>query len=177
MSPLVFIKANNAFNPSNHEVKIDIGLRTWGEPELAIVIGKPVYRVAQDAASQYIAGYTLANDVTCDDPDGRDHHLARSKSADGFCPILPFYDDCFQPDEQKITAFHNGELLRSAVLSDMIWNPAKIVSELSQWMTLEAGDIVLTGAPPRVRDRLFIQPGDIYRCEIEHLGSLETVFK
>lgn len=175
--PIVFLKGRNCLNLDNRAVSIPFDLPCWGECELGFIVKKTAKNIKLNDADEFILGYTLANDVTIQNIAGRDHHLARSKSADEFCPVFPSISATFKPQNQVIRGYHNDLLLRESTLDTMIWSPQKILSEVSAWMTLEEGDLILTGAPPRVRDRIFLAPGDTYRCEIDELGMLETRFR
>lgn len=174
--PLVFLKGLNALTFNHKKIKVPFGLKCWGEVELAIVISQQCKSINEEQSFHYILGYSVANDMTVENIDNRDHHLARSKSVDNFCPILEYIDTDFVPKNQLLQSFHNDKLLREGRLDEMIWSVNKIVSEISQWMTLEKGDIILTGTPSRVGPRQFLQHGDSYRCEIEGLNKLENKF-
>jgi len=174
--PLIFLKGSNTFLNNNEKIKIPFNLPCWGEVELGVVISKKAKNISIDEVESYILGYTIVNDITIKNIDNRDHHLARSKSVDNFCPVLDTLDTSFIPKDQKLKAFHNGILLREGKISDMIWSPEKIVSEVSHWMTLEKGDLILTGTPPRVKERMFLKNNDTFLCEIEGLGKLENEF-
>ena len=118
----------------------------------------------------------MGNDISCSNVDNRDHHLARSKSADNFCPVGEYIDTTYDHKNKFIRAYHNDQLLRDGNTSEFIWSPSKIIFELSKWMTLNPGDLILTGAPKRVRDRQFLEHGDEYRIEIEGLPILSNRF-
>jgi 2-keto-4-pentenoate hydratase/2-oxohepta-3-ene-1,7-dioic acid hydratase in catechol pathway len=121
-------------------------------------------------------GYVPANDVSCDNVDDRDHHLARSKSADGFCPLGQYVDTDYDFRGKKILAYHNNTLLREGNTNQIIWDPERIVVWLADWMTLYPGDVVITGTPSRVRDRMFLKDGDTYTVKIEGFPDLVTKF-
>lgn len=174
--PLVFLKSSNAITGNNAKIKLPFSEKTWGESELAAVIKKPSKNVPLNEAQDCILGYLPANDVSCDNIESWDHHLARSKSADGFCPLGDYIDTDYDPRNKIIRAYHNDVLLREGNTNSMIWPFPKIIHWLSQWMTLYPGDIVLSGAPPRVGEKLFLKPGDSFRVEIEGLKPLITYF-
>lgn len=173
--PLVFLKPSSSVVGPCDDIRLpaDIAL-VWGESELAVVLCAPLRDADDEAASRAILGYTIANDVTAESPSGYDHHLARSKGADSFCPLGPWIDTSYRPDTQVISGFHNDELLRTGTLDQRLRGTLELLTWLSRWTTLDAGDVVLTGAPARTRDRLYLQPGDTFRCEIAGLGSLEN---
>jgi len=174
--PLVFIKGNNSVAAFNEKVTLPFRSNTWGEAELGVVIRKRGKKIGHHAVLDHILGYISANDVSCDNVDNRDHHLARSKSADGFCPIGYYIDTDYEFRNKSIVGYHNDLLLRKGNTSEMIWDPEKIVIWLSSWMTLYPGDVILTGTPSRVRERLFLKGGDTYTVEIEDFPKLITRF-
>tara|TARA_Y100000590_G_scaffold20022_2_gene23395 strand:- start:6132 stop:6902 length:771 start_codon:yes stop_codon:yes gene_type:complete len=175
--PLVFLKSTNAVSSFNQPVRLPFTSNTWGEAELGVVIGKTTSsKIPISDVKSYILGYLAANDVSCDNVDNRDHHLARSKSADGFCPLGQYIDTDYDFHNKEITAYHNDILLRKGNTNEMIWNPEKIVIWLSNWMTLYPGDIIITGTPSRVRDRKFLKNGDTFTVKIEGLPDLLTSF-
>ena len=173
--PLVFLKSEHSIIGPNDEIVLSEGLdHTWGEPELGFVVGSRLQKSSLQEAREAICGFTVANDITGRDSTGRDHHLARYKSADTYCVLGPWVNTSFAPTNQLIRGYQNDTLLREGRLSQRIWDEATILLELSRWMTFFPGDIVLTGTPPRVSGRLFLRPGDVFKCEVEGLGLLEN---
>ena len=104
-----------------------------------------------------ILGYCLANDISCYNIENRDHHLARAKSADNYCPISDYFLTDFICRNKQISCKHNNRLLRNGNTDQMMWDVDKIIIWLSSWMTLIPGDLILTGSPPRIRDRQFLR--------------------
>ena len=149
----------------------------WGESELAIVIGKRLSKATVSEASKAIFGYTIGNDVSCENVHGWDHHLARSKGADTFCVLGPWIDTEYNPEGKYIRGYHNETLIRDGYCQERIWKEPELLVWLSSWMTLELGDIVLTGAPSRVIDRIYFKDDDTFTCEIEGLGKLLNPFR
>ncbi len=174
--PLVFLKGTNSVVGPNQKVRLPFDSNTWGEAELGVVIGKTGYNIERSEAGDYILGYISANDVSCDNIESRDHHLARSKSADGFCPLGHYIDTDYQPENKIIRSFHNDILIRQGNTGDMVWDVKETVCRLSSWMTLYPRDVILTGTPPRVRDRLYLKHGDTYTVDIEGFPNLVTEF-
>ena len=176
--PIVFLKPGTAVIGTNDEILCPFkGVNVWGESELAIVVGRTLTKANLDQARAAIFGYTLANDVTADNISGRDHHLARSKGADTFCPIGPWIETDFIPDRQLIRGWHNNVLLRESGLNQRVMKEVETLAWLSQWLTLFPGDIILTGAPTCVRDRIFFKDGDTFTCRVEGLGELKNCFR
>jgi len=174
--PLIFIKSNNTICKQNNKIKIAFNSPTWGESELGIVIKKKAKNVSLKKAKEYILGYLPVNDITCNNIKNRDHHLARSKSADGYCPIGYYIDTDYNYKNKVIESYHNNILLRKGNTNDMIWKPEKIISWISTWMTLTPGDLVITGTPPRVRKRMYLKNGDTFTVKIEGFPKLENSF-
>ena len=142
------------------------------EAELGIVIKKKMKDVSPEEAHNYILGYTCANDVTARDLQLREGQWLRSKSFDTFCPLGPWLETQLNPEDLAIKLFLNGELKQDARTSDMVYNPYEIVSYISKSMTLDAGDLILTGPP--------FGTGDMKGCdevvvEIEGIGKLRNI--
>jgi 2-keto-4-pentenoate hydratase/2-oxohepta-3-ene-1,7-dioic acid hydratase in catechol pathway len=158
------------------------------EVELVAVIGKKASNVPLDKALDYVAGYTIANDLSARDHGPREgikptspfkHDWVAHKNFDQSCPCGPWIvpsDDIGNPQNLKIQLYVNDELMQDSNTSQMIFNIAEQVSHLSEKLTLHPGDLVLTGTPAGVgtpRNR-FLQPGETVRCHIENIGDLEN---
>lgn len=175
--PLVFLKpASSVIGPGDTIVSPFDDVPVWGESELAIVIGKRLSKANESEVMDGIFGYTIGNDVSAENVHGWDHHLARSKAADTFCVIGPWIDTDFTPENKKITGYHNDVLLRQGMATDRLMAEPGLLVWLTKWMTLEPGDVILTGAPNRVRDRIYLKTGDTFTCVIEGLGELKNDF-
>ena len=177
LEPIVFLKAYNSICLNNSNVKLKFEQNTWGESEIGVVIKKKSKNVPLESYHEYIHGYISANDISSSNIENRDHHLARSKSADGYCPVSNYIDTSFDPHNKIIESYHNDLLLRKGSSNQMFWGIDKIISWLSTWMTLYPEDVVLTGSPPRVRDRLYLSKGDTFKCKIEGFSDLITYFE
>lgn len=176
--PLVFIKPSSSVIGPNEYIKQPDGVdKIWGEGELGIVIGKKLSKVNSKEAMEGIFGYTIGNDVSCENNSGWDHHLAESKCADTFCVLGPWIDTGFDPVKKTITSHHNKTLMRKGFCDERLLMEPDLLVWLSSWITLEPGDVILSGAPSRVRDRVYFKDGDLFSCEIEGLGILSNPFK
>lgn len=151
------------------------------EVELAIVIGKAARNVKPTRARSHIAGFTILNDVTDRRAQKRDVQYARAKGFDTFCPIGPAIvtkDEIADPQDLAIRLSVDGEERQSDRTSAMVHSIKELVSYASQGMTLEPGDVIATGTPSGVgvfRDpKVFLEPGQTIRCEIEGIGVLEN---
>lgn len=152
------------------------------EVELAIVIGKLGRDIPVERAYEHVFGYTIVNDITARDLQARHGQWFKGKSLDGTCPIGPVVvlksviDD---PNNLNLSLSVNGEVRQSANTSDMLFDVAHVISEVSAGMTLEPGDIIATGTPSGVGLALTpprsLQPGDVLSARIDHIGELVTI--
>ena len=170
--PLVFLKGLNSLALADVKLDIPSDRMVWGECELAMRIKHKIKNISIENVHKSILGFMPANDITCNNFYNRDHHLARSKSVDGFCPVGKYIDLNYEYRNRKIQAFQNNILIRDGNTNDMIFSIEKIIKSLSTWMTLNPGDIILTGAPPRVREKQFLRPDDTYSVRIEGFDNL-----
>lgn len=139
------------------------------EGELALVIGKTMSNVSEDEALEYVYGYTCAVDVTARDRQKADLQWTRGKSADGFCPVGPWLETDFDPSAVSVQTRVNGELKQDGNTRDLIFNVPTILSYISTFMTLSAGDLVLTGTPEGVGP---LHVGDTVEVKVEGVGTL-----
>ena len=180
--PEVFTKATSAISGPNDDIikprnsnKLD-----W-EVELAIIIGKHTSYVSEEDALQHIAGYCVCNDVS-----ERSFQLEKGsqwdkgKGCDTFGPIGPWLvtkDEIEDPSNLSMWLEVNGKTFQNGNTKTMIFKPAYIVSYLSQFMSLQPGDIISTGTPPGVglgqKPPLYLEPGDTISLGIEKLGTQE----
>ena len=141
------------------------------ESELAAVIGRRASRVSPAEALDYVLGFTCANDVTARDLQRRDGQWTRSKSFDTFCPLGPWIETDLDITDLQITCHVNGELRQSSRTSHMLFGVAELVARASAVMTLQPGDVILTGTPDGVNS---LCVGDRVVVEIEGIGRLEN---
>jgi 2-keto-4-pentenoate hydratase/2-oxohepta-3-ene-1,7-dioic acid hydratase in catechol pathway len=179
--PVVFTKYPNTIIGPGAPIRIPpITEQVDYEAELAVVIGRRAKNVSESEALDYVFGYTNANDVSARDLQfSEGGQWTRSKSIDTFLPLGPYVatrDEIPDPQNLFIRAILNGETVQDGTTSRMIFFVAELVSFLSQGMTLEPGDVIITGTPPGVgmaRDpQLWMKPGDEVSIEIEGLGTL-----
>jgi 2-keto-4-pentenoate hydratase/2-oxohepta-3-ene-1,7-dioic acid hydratase in catechol pathway len=178
--PLLFAKWPNTLIGAREPIVLpSISAKVDYEGELAAVIGTRAQRVGVDDALDVVAGYLCANDVSARDLQFADRQWVRGKSLDTFCPIGPVLVPASEiPDPQalQLRTILNGEVVQEAPTSSMIFSVAQIVAFISEAITLEPGDLILTGTPAGVgifRDpELLLQPGDEVTVEIEGLGTL-----
>lgn len=179
--PIVFAKYPNTIIGPGEAVRIPpITEQADYEAELAVIIGRAARNVPESESLDYVFGYTNANDVSARDLQfSEGGQWTRSKSIDTFLPLGPYVatrDEIPDPQDLFIRAILNGETVQDGATSRMIFSVAELVSFLSQGMTLEPGDVIITGTPPGVgmaRDpQLWMKPGDEVSIEIEGLGTL-----
>ena len=151
------------------------------EVELAVVIGKHAKNVLSKDALDYVAGYTIANDVSARkwQKNGGSGQWVRGKSFDTFCPIGPevvLTDEIIDPNNLKLQTLLNGQVMQESNTSDMIFSVEQIIEYLSEDTTLLPGTMILTGTPEGVgftRDpAVFLKPGDRLEMTIEKIGTL-----
>ncbi len=141
------------------------------EGELAVVIKKKCKDIRWEEAGDYILGYTCANDVTARDIQRKDGQWTRSKSFDTFCPLGPWIETEVTPDNLKIQTYLNGELKQNSSTAMMITPVFHLVEFASKVMTLNPGDVILTGTPEGIGP---MQKGDVVEVVIETIGTLKN---
>lgn len=182
--PVVFTKAISCIQGPNDNVMLPKGsVKGDWEVELAVVIGSRARYVTQKAALDHVAGYAIVNDVS-----EREFQLERGgqwdkgKGCDTFGPIGPWLvtkDEVPNPQKLSLWLDLNGERMQTGNTKTMIFSVAKIVSHLSEYMTLMPGDVIITGTPPGVglgmKPQRFLQAGDVMTLGIEGLGEQRQV--
>jgi 2,4-diketo-3-deoxy-L-fuconate hydrolase len=179
--PLIFSKwPNTLIGPGEAIILPTLSDEVDYEAELGVVIGTRAAKVSVADALAHVQGYCCANDISARDVQLGDGQWARGKSLDTFCPVGPLTPASQVPDPQQlgIRAVLNGETLQDATTADMIFSVAEIISYISQGITLEPGDLILTGTPPGVgfarTPPIYLRPGDEITVEIDGIGSLSN---
>jgi 2-keto-4-pentenoate hydratase/2-oxohepta-3-ene-1,7-dioic acid hydratase in catechol pathway len=168
--PLIFLKPpSSLIGPDDAVVYPAISARVEHEAELAVVIGQRCRNLDEADAAAVIYGYTIANDVTARDLQRSDGQWTRGKGFDTFCPVGPWIDTTFDPSNRQIRCLVNGEVRQDGNTALLIYSLGRILAHVTRFMTLEAGDLLLTGTPAGVSA---VEPGDQMTVEIEGLGSL-----
>ncbi|MEB6379780.1 4-hydroxyphenylacetate degradation bifunctional isomerase/decarboxylase [Leclercia adecarboxylata] len=172
--PLVFIKAPNTFNGDNQtSVRPDNVEYMHYEAELVVVMGKTARKVSEAEAMDYVAGYTVCNDYAIRDYlENYYRPNLRVKSRDGLTPISPnIVPEAAIPDPHNLTlrTFVNGELRQQGTTADLIFSIPFLIAYLSEFMTLQPGDMIATGTPKGLAD---VRPGDEVVVEVEGVGRL-----
>ena len=183
--PEIFMKTSNALASHQDIVPFqDERLHYDYEGELVIVIGKAGKNISRDQAKEHILGYTIGNDVSARTLQFRGTQWILGKSLDNFAPIGPVIvsPDDFDFENATITTTVNGEVRQQAKLEQMLFKPDAIIEFVSQYITLQEGDIIFTGTPSGVvlgkneSKYSWLKPGDTVTVTITGIGTLENTF-
>ena len=175
--PILFMKATSALNGPNDDVVVPQGsTKLDPEVELVIVIGRRARNVSESEAGHFIAGYCLGNDVSERAFQiERGGQWTKGKSADTFAPLGPYLVTGIEPTNLGIWLAVNGEERQRSNTGEMIFGPARLVSYVSQFMSLQPGDVIYTGTPGGVgmarNPPVFLQPGDVITLGVDGLGT------
>ncbi|MDX6398984.1 MAG: 2,4-didehydro-3-deoxy-L-rhamnonate hydrolase [Gaiellaceae bacterium] len=177
--PMLFAKWATALTgPGDPIVLPPISTKVDYEAELGVLIGSRVKGVRVENALEAVRGYLCANDVSARDLQRADGQFTRAKSLDTFCPVGELVPAAEVPDPQalRIRCLVNGEVHQDSTTADMIFSVAEVIAFVSEAITLEPGDLILTGTPEGVglfRDPpVFLADGDEVTVEVEGLPSL-----
>jgi 5-oxopent-3-ene-1,2,5-tricarboxylate decarboxylase / 2-hydroxyhepta-2,4-diene-1,7-dioate isomerase len=173
--PSYFMKPPTALNGHRGELRRPAGARFLNyEGELAVVVGRRMHGVPVEEALSYVEGYAVANDVGLHDFRHADRgSMLRVKGQDGFLPISPVVVPAseFDPTSYELRTLLNGEVVQRATAEDLIWGVAYQLADLSRLITLEPGDVILSGTPANSRP---MDVGDVVAVEIDGLGRVES---
>ena len=194
--PTAFMKSPTSIAGPGADIRVPTGAQNHVdyEGELAVVFGRECHRVAAEDALQYVAGYTLANDVSARDWVGEVWQAkapwdARrtwevnimGKQFPGFTslgPVLLTRDEVPDVTQLRLTTRLNGAVMQSAMIADMIFDLPTAIAWFSQWYRFSVGDVLLTGTPAGVgvgrKPPVFMHPGDRVEVEIEEIGILSN---
>ncbi len=173
-TPLVFLKGPNTIVGHKARTRRPDGVAYMHyECELAVVIGKKGFHIAKENALDHVAGYTVANDYAIRDYlENYYRPNLRAKNRDGCTPLGPWLvdrDDAPNPMALKLTTRVNGVTTQTGSTADMIFDIPTLIAFLSSFMTLNPGDVILTGTPEGLAD---VRPGDVIETEIENICRL-----
>ncbi len=171
--PLLFFKppssligAGDSIILPPHSQRVDY------EAELAVIIGRRCRNVTPQEAWHYVLGVTCGNDVTARDLQRRDNQWTRAKGFDTFCPLGPWMlcalDEADVADLEVICRV-NGQVRQRGRTADMVFSPAQLIAYTASIMTLEPGDVIMTGTPAGIGP---LSPGDLVEVEVENIGVL-----
>lgn len=172
IKPVLFIKTSNTRNAHGQPVVFPAGVeRLQPGPALGVVIGKDASRVSEAESMEYVAGYCIVNEISLSE-DSYYRPAVKAKCRDGFCPIGPELvpaSEIANPNALGIRLLVNGELRQENTTANWVRTIPQLIAELSEFMTLHAGDVLITGTP---EGRVDVQPGDEVVVEIDGLGRL-----
>jgi 2-keto-4-pentenoate hydratase/2-oxohepta-3-ene-1,7-dioic acid hydratase in catechol pathway len=180
-TPVLFPKFPTSVIGPGDEIRWTAGLteQVDYEAELAVVIGRRASRVRAEDALGHVFGYTGSNDVSARDLQFGDGQWTRGKALDRFLPLGPAVveiDEVPDPQDVPVRCRVNGDLVQDASTREMVFSVAELIAFISEGITLEPGDVILTGTPKGVgyfRDpQLFLAPGDVVEVEIGDFGAL-----
>jgi len=178
--PTIFAKYANALVPDGATVRVPTA-KTDFEAEVAFVVGRRAKDVAEAEAMEYVAGYTLLNDLSARDLQGATPQWMPGKVFDGAAPCGPYLvtpDEAGPAEAIAIRLTLNGEEMQNGATDDLIFSVPQLVAQLSRMMTLEPGDVVSTGTPEGVgmgrNPRVWLADGDEVAIESPTLGRLVT---
>jgi 2-keto-4-pentenoate hydratase/2-oxohepta-3-ene-1,7-dioic acid hydratase in catechol pathway len=170
--PLIFLKPPSAvIGPNEPIVCPPQSAQVEHEAELAVVIGRRARHVPAADAWDYVLGYTCANDVTARDLQRSDGQWSRAKGFDTFAPLGPWIVTVLDPTDLTVVCRVNGQMKQQASTVDMVFKIPQLIEYITAAMTLEPGDVVLTGTPEGVSP---IRPGDHVEVEVEGIGVLRN---
>ena len=177
--PLAFLKGERSLTGHRQTTRRPAGVQFMHyECELAVVIGRTAKKVRRDDAYDFVAGYTVANDYAIRDYlENWYRPNLRVKNRDGATPLGPFLvdrDDVPDPMNLQLQTTVNGKVTQSGHTKDMIFSVPFLIEYFSSFMTLQPGDLILTGTPDGVVD---CRPGDVVVTEIERLGALQNTIE
>lgn len=172
--PLIFLKPPSSLLASGDAILYPrLSRRVDFEGELGVVIGSRARRASRADAPTHVLGYTVVNDVTARDLQKKDGQWTRGKGFDTFCPVGPWMVPAAEVDLRslRVRTRLDGVVKQDAPVTDMIFPVADIIAYVTQFLTLEPGDLIATGTPPGVGP---MQPGSIVEVEIEGVGLLRN---
>ena len=180
--PIMFMKATSAvIGPNDNVIIPKNSFKSDWEVELGVIIGKEAKYISEDQSQDHISGYCVVNDLS-ERAFQIEHsgQWVKGKSCDTFGPIGPYMvtkDEVADPQNLKMWLDVNGKRMQDGSTSTMVYGINFLVSYLSQFMSLQPGDIISTGTPPGVgmgmKPQVFLKPGDVMRLGIEGLGEQE----
>lgn len=170
--PLIFLKPpSSIIGPGDKIVLPPQSQRVEHEGELAVVIGKAGRWIAAEKALEHVFGYTCANDVTARDLQRRDGQWTRGKGFDTFCPLGPWIETELDPADALVACRVNGEMRQMASTREMVFTIPQLIAFISSVMTLQPGDVILTGTPAGISP---LEDGDSVEVSVEGIGELRN---
>jgi 5-oxopent-3-ene-1,2,5-tricarboxylate decarboxylase / 2-hydroxyhepta-2,4-diene-1,7-dioate isomerase len=172
-APTYFHKPVSALNAHESAVVRPLGCKWLNyEGEIAVVIGRTARNISPDKAGDYVRGYSIANDYGLHDfRDTDSGSMLRVKGSDTLCPVGPGLVEGWDFRGKQIRTLVNGNVRQDANTDEMMWDPHYLVADIARTITLQPGDILLSGTPATSRT---VYPGDVVDVEVEGLGTLRN---
>jgi len=179
-TPVVFSKFNNALAAHRQPVRLEKNAEQYDyEAELVVVMGRRARFIPEAEALSYVFGYCNGNDLSARDLQTRTSQWLLGKTLDHFMPIGPYLvtaDEVADAQSLGVRCWVNGEMRQNSNTKDMVFSIAQLIGYLSQYMTLEPGDLISTGTPEGVilgmKEKIWLKPNDVVEIEVEGLGKL-----
>jgi len=180
--PVIFLKPSTALNSPNGDIISPPYVKRLDyEAEIAVIMGKKIKKVSEEESLDAIFGYMIFHDVSARDIQFRDKQFTRGKSIDTFAPCGPWIttkDEVNDPQNLKIQTLVNGEIRQNSSSNKMVIPIRKIISSLSNLITIEPGDIISTGTPAgaamSMKEPKYLKHDDVVEITIEKLGSIKN---
>jgi len=180
--PVIFMKPRTALNSPYSNICCPLFVKRLDyEAEIAVIIGKDTKKVTEDKSLESVFGYMVMHDVSARDIQFKDKQFTRGKSIDTFAPCGPWIttkNEILDPQDLKIITKVNGETRQNSSSKNMVIPISRIISSLSNIMTIEAGDIISTGTPAGVamsmKEPRYLKDGDVVEISIERLGTIKN---
>jgi 2-keto-4-pentenoate hydratase/2-oxohepta-3-ene-1,7-dioic acid hydratase in catechol pathway len=170
--PLIFLKPPSSVIGPKHKIVLPPQSKQVDhEAELAVIIGKVGRWVPAERAMDYVFGYTAANDVTARDLQKLDGQWTRGKGFDTFCPLGPWIETEVDPADLLVQCRVNGEMRQMGSTRELVFPVQQLVAFISSVMTLNPGDVILTGTPAGIGP---LNAGDVVEVEVEGIGVLQN---
>ncbi len=170
--PMIFLKPPSAvIGPGASIILPPQSTQVEHEAELGVVISRSGRWIRQEEVKDHILGYTIVNDVTARDLQRRDGQWSRAKGFDTFCPVGPWIETDLDPADVLITCRVNEEIRQLSSTREMVFSITQLIIYISSVMTLEPGDLIITGTPAGVGP---LKDGDSVEIEIEGIGKLRN---
>lgn len=180
--PTLFSKVSTTLVGARDELELsDLSTRIDWEAELAIIIGSEIRNATPETAAAAILGYSVVNDISMRDWQNRTSEWFQGKNFDNTCPFGPVITTADELDVAAglaVTCSVNGVVMQSGTTADMIFSPVDLIVYITQFLTLEPGDVIATGTPAGVgfsrKPPIFLAAGDVVTTSIEGIGELEN---
>ncbi len=170
--PLLFLKPPSAVATPGATVRLPPEKTIEHETELAVVIGEQARAIGTSEARDVIAGYTCANDLSNRTDQRREQNWVRGKAFDGSAPLGPcLADPTHVPADASVRCLVNGEERQHGSRDELVFDVPTLLAEITSYLTLQPGDVVLTGTPAGVAP---LEDGDTVSCDVEGVGQLTT---